>query len=85
VNDVYLSEVNFWRYFLAGGRPQLVLNFGDQSAVIDTRLADFEFGGPAFRGRQAVQEPNLRAGSVLLLRVERRSCGRITRLGGERA
>ncbi len=49
-NDVYLSEVNFWRYFLAGGRPQLVLDFGDQSAVIDTRLADFEVRWPGIPG-----------------------------------
>jgi hypothetical protein len=49
-NDVYLSEVNFWRYFLAGGRPQLVLDFGDQSAVIDTRLADFEVHWPGIPG-----------------------------------
>lgn len=35
-NDLYLSEVHFWRDFLSQGKPQIVLNFGNQSAIIDT-------------------------------------------------
>lgn len=41
-NDIYLSEVNFWRDYLSDGRPSLVLGFGDQSAVIDTRMLAFD-------------------------------------------
>jgi hypothetical protein len=49
-NDVYLGEVNFWRDFLSGGSPQIVLNFGDQSAVIDTGLLAFDVDWPGIPG-----------------------------------
>lgn len=49
-NDVYLSEVNFWRDYLSAGRPNLVLNFGDQSAVIDTRMLTFDVDWPGIPG-----------------------------------
>ena len=38
-NDIYLGEVNFWRDYLSGGNPKVVMNFGDQSAVIFRRFA----------------------------------------------
>jgi hypothetical protein len=49
-NDVYLSEVNFWRDFLSAGSPQIVLNFGDQSAVIGTELLAFSVDWPGIPG-----------------------------------
>jgi hypothetical protein len=49
-NDIYLGEVNFWRDFLSEGSPNLVLNFGDQSAVIDTRLLSFDVDWPGIPG-----------------------------------
>ncbi len=49
-NDVYLGEVNFWRDFLSGGEPKIVLNFGDQSAVIDTEMLAFALDWPGIPG-----------------------------------
>lgn len=45
-NDKYLSEVNFWRDFLATGSPRLVLNFGSQSAVIEAEFVTFDVAWP---------------------------------------
>jgi len=49
-NDIYLSEVNFWRDYLSGGNPKIVMNFGDQSAVIDTKLLTFDVEWPGIPG-----------------------------------
>ncbi len=49
-NDIYLGEVNFWRDYLSDGSPNLVLNFGDQSAVIDTRMLTFNVKWPGIPG-----------------------------------
>lgn len=49
-NDIYLGEVNFWRDHLSDGRPNLLLNFGDQSAVIDTRMLTFTVEWPGIPG-----------------------------------
>jgi hypothetical protein len=49
-NDIYLSEVNFWRDYLSGGNPKVVLNFGDQSAVIDTEMLTFGVDWPGIPG-----------------------------------
>ena len=49
-NDIYLGEVNFWRDYLSDGSPNLVLNFGDQSAVIDTRMLAFDVEWPGIPG-----------------------------------
>ena len=49
-NDIYLGELNFWRDYLSGGSPNLVLNFGDQSAVIDTRMLAFDVEWPGIPG-----------------------------------
>lgn len=49
-NDIYLGEVNFWRDYLSGGNPKIVLNFGDQSAVIDTEMLPFEVDWPGIPG-----------------------------------
>ncbi len=49
-NDVYLGEVNFWRDFLSGGSQKVVLNFGDQSAVIDTEMLAFGVDWPGIPG-----------------------------------
>lgn len=49
-NDIYLGEVNFWRDYLSGGNPKVVMNFGDQSAVIDTELLAFDVEWPGIPG-----------------------------------
>jgi hypothetical protein len=49
-NNKYLSEVNFWRDFLSNGSPRIVLNFGDQSAVIGTELLAFDVSWPGVPG-----------------------------------
>jgi hypothetical protein len=50
-NDLYLSEVHFWRDYLSEGKPQFVLNFGNQSAVVDTsQLLTFEIEWPGVKG-----------------------------------
>lgn len=41
-NDKYLGEVHFWRDYLSGGKPRLILNFGHQSTIIDTELLPLE-------------------------------------------
>ena len=38
-NDLYLSEVVFWRDYLSRGEPRFILNFGAQSAVVGVELA----------------------------------------------
>ena len=46
-NDLYLGEVHFWRDYLSQGKPQIVLNFGNQSAIIDTsQLLTFDIEWP---------------------------------------
>lgn len=37
-NDLYLSEVVFWRDYLSRGEPRFILNFGAQSAVIGAEM-----------------------------------------------
>jgi hypothetical protein len=49
-NDVYLSELNFWRDYLSGGKPRFVLNFGDQSAVVGTQFITFDVNWPGIPG-----------------------------------
>ncbi|QDV56252.1 hypothetical protein [Rosistilla oblonga] len=49
-NDIYLSEINFWRDYLSGGTPRIVLNFGDQSAVIEATLTAFDVEWPGIPG-----------------------------------
>lgn len=41
-NAGYLSEVNFWRDYLAKGKPQIILNFGNQAAIIDAQFLPFD-------------------------------------------
>lgn len=46
-NDLYLNEVHFWRDYLSQGKPNIVLNFGNQSAIIDTsQLLNFDIKWP---------------------------------------
>ena len=49
-NYKYLSEVNFWRDYLSNGSPRIVLNFGDQSAVIGTEFLAFDVSWPGVPG-----------------------------------
>ncbi len=49
-NEAYLSEVNFWKEYLADGEPRVILNFGRQSAVIEARLLTFDVHWPGIPG-----------------------------------
>lgn len=49
-NYKYLAEVNFWRDYLSNGSPHIVLNFGDQSAVIGTEFLAFDVSWPGVPG-----------------------------------
>jgi hypothetical protein len=45
-NIHYLTEVNFWRDYLSTGTPRIMLNFGDQTAVIGTEFLTFDIEWP---------------------------------------
>lgn len=45
-NDLYLREVHFWRDYLARGTPRIILNFGNQSALIDSSMMTFDMRWP---------------------------------------
>jgi hypothetical protein len=49
-NRQYLREVSFWRDFLAEGKPRMLLNFGDQSAVVDSELLELDVEWPGIPG-----------------------------------
>lgn len=49
-NDLYLAEIHFWRDYLSQGKPRFILNFGNQSAVVDTQLLTFEIEWPGIPG-----------------------------------
>ncbi|HMP57761.1 MAG TPA: hypothetical protein PKD86_00285 [Gemmatales bacterium] len=49
-NDLYLSEINFWRDYLSGGTPRILLNFGQQSVVIGTQFLSFGVDWPGIPG-----------------------------------
>lgn len=41
-NHAYLGEVHFWRDFLSEGKPRFILNFGVQSAIVETELVSLD-------------------------------------------
>ena len=45
-NDLYLREVHFWRDYLTRGTPRIILNFGNQSALIDSSMMTFDIRWP---------------------------------------
>ncbi len=49
-NDLYLGEINFWRDYLSGGTPHILLNFGQQSVVIGTQFLSFGVEWPGIPG-----------------------------------
>lgn len=49
-NNAYLGEINFWRDYLSGGKPRFILDYGAQSAIIDTRLLNFSVEWPGIPG-----------------------------------
>jgi len=49
-NYQYLREISFWRDFLADGKPRIVLNFDDQTAIIEARLLEFSIMWPGIPG-----------------------------------
>jgi hypothetical protein len=61
-NEQYLNEIVFWREFLAGGSPDIILNFGDQSCIIGAELLQFDISWPGVVHDpvKAVQHPKQR-------------------------
>lgn len=51
-NDLYLAEVNFWRDYLSQGQPRIILDFGNQSAVVDAHLLTFNVKWAGIPGDQ---------------------------------
>jgi hypothetical protein len=49
-NGAYLGEVNFWRDHLARSQPRIILDFGDQAAVINAELLTFAVRWPGVPG-----------------------------------
>jgi hypothetical protein len=49
-NSAYLAEVNFWREFLSQGKPRIILDFGSQSAIVQTNLVPVEMEWPGVIG-----------------------------------
>jgi hypothetical protein len=49
-NEQVLSEVNFWRDFLSGGRPRIVFSFGQQSLMVSTELLHTQLEWPGVPG-----------------------------------
>ena len=49
-NDLYLSEVHFWRAYLSDGQPRIILDFEGQSAVVEMDLVPFEVRSPGIPG-----------------------------------
>jgi len=57
-NDPYLSEVHFWRHYLADGEPRFILPFGSQSVVVDSELLSFDMQWPEIPDKDvAFQNP----------------------------
>jgi hypothetical protein len=57
-NYQYLREISFWRDFLADGKPRIVLNFDDQTAIIEARLLEFSIIWPGIPGDSVVFDSN---------------------------
>ena len=49
-NDLYLAEVNFWRDYLSRGQPRIILDFGNQTAIIDAQLLALDVRWPGIPG-----------------------------------
>jgi len=49
-NDLYLREVHFWRDYLARGTPRIILDFGNQSALIQSSMVTFDMHWPGIDG-----------------------------------
>jgi len=45
-NFRYLAEVNFWRDFLSEGLPRIVLQFGDQAAILPAEILSINVSWP---------------------------------------
>ncbi len=45
-NFQYLAEVNFWRDFLSEGLPRIVLQFGDQAAILPAEIVSIRVNWP---------------------------------------
>jgi hypothetical protein len=49
-NDLYLTEIHFWREFLAQGSRDIIINLGCQSIVIRSEFINFNVTWPGIDG-----------------------------------
>jgi hypothetical protein len=56
-NEGYLDLLHFWREFLVGDQPRLVIRVGDQRIVIDGNLLDVEILWPGVPGDVRAYRP----------------------------
>jgi hypothetical protein len=66
-NDGYLKEINFWQDFLSDGKPRIVLNFDDQSAVIQGEALSFIVQWPGIPGDAMTLASDARAEDLFTL------------------
>ena len=66
-NYQYLREASFWRDFLAEGKPRIILNFDDQSGVIDSELLAFSITWPGIPGDVRPFESDVREEDLFTL------------------
>jgi hypothetical protein len=66
-NYQYLREVSFWRDFLAEGKPRIILNFDDQSGVIESELVTFSVSWPGIPGDVRPFETDVREEDLFTL------------------
>ena len=66
-NYEYLREVSFWRDFLGEGKPRIVLNFDDQSAIVGTELLAFTVRWPGIPGDVKPFESEIREDDLFTL------------------
>jgi hypothetical protein len=66
-NYQYLKEVSFWRDFLADGKPRIVFNFDDQSAIIGSDLLTFTIRWPGIPGDVLPFDPEIREDDLFTL------------------
>ena len=66
-NEQYLREINFWRDFLSDGKPRIVLNFDDQSAVLGSEALTFLIRWPGIPGDALTIESDSREEDLFTL------------------
>lgn len=74
-NDIYLSQVDFWRHFLSEGHPRFKLDFAGQDVLIEAKFLSLDVSWPGIPGdeklfKNQVYEENLFTLADLMLPPE---------------